>query len=583
MTPQSSADLMLRAVESDPQFRPPQRPRLLPGLTMVPVPNGLLFEGAHERQLLKGRSAIDFLPQLVQHLDGTKTTADVVEALSAQAHERNTRAALALLYTSGLLEDAADDEEVADTTRADEELDPHVLAFASRMLDVTRAHRSGRAMARALARARLAVVGEERLAAMVAGELRTSGITQVVADHDTIDRLDHDSIDLLIVADTTSTNWAAEIHRRLAGRPLPWLRVVAGPTIEIGPRFDQGASGHTGCFGCLNQIVGIVNGTRGAAEPHDDVLAITASIAALEAANIVGRVSDPMTLRTVIALDATTLEQASWLAPRLPDCAGTCDPDEGLRSLSAAYLFEQAVAFPPRSETSPKAHQVHYKPSNLDLQGEHRTYPSAPSVHLPVVDHASLLSPPLWTQPDHERTGDSTQPGLDVLACLLETVVGLKPVQPASGTVARFAPTGGNLGSASAWVSGPMWGADPAVYFHQPFERRLQRVAPWDDTVASRLAEIGCCLESDETLVVLSAAVGKVAHKYGDFAYRVSHLDAGVALAQALAVTTALGLDMRLFPAFDEVGLASILGLTGQQESLTAAFAVRPTTTARGA
>jgi hypothetical protein len=74
---QLSATHMAYAVATDPQFRVPVRPCLVPGLVHVQLPDGLAFLGTGNRlSALRGRTAISLIPRLLPSLDGTRTVTE---------------------------------------------------------------------------------------------------------------------------------------------------------------------------------------------------------------------------------------------------------------------------------------------------------------------------------------------------------------------------------------------------------------------------------------------------------------------------------------------------------------------------
>ncbi|MFI0712206.1 hypothetical protein ACH4SK_16385 [Streptomyces inhibens] len=62
---------MSEAVQHDPQFRMPLLPQLCRGLHVVDTPDGVLVDGAAERQHLRGESARTVRAQLFPLLDGS--------------------------------------------------------------------------------------------------------------------------------------------------------------------------------------------------------------------------------------------------------------------------------------------------------------------------------------------------------------------------------------------------------------------------------------------------------------------------------------------------------------------------------
>jgi SagB-type dehydrogenase family enzyme len=149
----------------------------------------------------------------------------------------------------------------------------------------------------------------------------------------------------------------------------------------------------------------------------------------------------------------------------------------------------------------------------------------------------------------------------------------------AGGRVDRWAPTGGNLGSVQLYlIVTDCPGIGEGGYFYQPFEAVLARLhltspaaklikeaAGWDDADDSGY----------DALIVLTAALGRVAHKYMDFAYRVVALDSGVAQAQLKATSRALGVQARSLARWDDARLADELQIDPGFEPVTGVVGLR--------
>src|SRR5207253_9961343 len=93
-----------RAFADDRDLRLPERPRLIPELLVLPVgADGLLFVGAEEEQVIRGRSARGALRSLLPELDGRRTLAELAQALPLSATQLTGM--VSLLFSRGLLED----------------------------------------------------------------------------------------------------------------------------------------------------------------------------------------------------------------------------------------------------------------------------------------------------------------------------------------------------------------------------------------------------------------------------------------------------------------------------------------------
>jgi hypothetical protein len=169
---------MALAVETDPQFMAPERPSLLPGLVFVPLPDGLLVEGAAERQVLRGRAASTLLPAILPLLDGSRTRTQVAQTLPGTAPEA-VQATLAMLYTCGLLEDAAGPAHPAGSEPTGAAAQS--AAFLTRQIDTTRVNRNGAEIMDRLGTARVLILGDPDCGDRVVAELHSCGVTRAAA------------------------------------------------------------------------------------------------------------------------------------------------------------------------------------------------------------------------------------------------------------------------------------------------------------------------------------------------------------------------------------------------------------------
>jgi SagB-type dehydrogenase family enzyme len=309
---------------------------------------------------------------------------------------------------------------------------------------------------------------------------------------------------------------------------------------------------------------------------------------AVEAIYFLSRIAPAAT-----GLDVMTYDMQSWISkkerfPKLPSCpncrplAGCDFPASGL--VETAVVYEDGVAFPPRSLLDPKTHQVHYRASNLDLAKEGKFYPSAEKIALPSLEElphpdGRLLN--LFTEMAGTKETKEAAP-LDIarLASLMLLSSGLRPN---SGTllqkeVQRWTPTGGNLGSVELYsLVRNVQGLQSGLYFYQPHQHLLATL----HTVGQ--AEIELLMQQilpdalnpmPAALLIAVGALHRVAHKYGPFAYRISNLDAGVAICQMQLVGRGLGLNIHLQPKWADDAVEKILDLRPQAELVTAVMAL---------
>lgn len=542
-----SAANMAYAVAADPQFRMPVRPCLLPGLVRVQLDDGLAFVGSGNRQTaLRGRTATSLMPLLLPALDGTRTVAELA-ALHPDVTEATVRACVSLLYVSGLLQDGPAGAEVG--------LIPHeVTDYLGRNLDTTRVNHNRNEACERLAQARVLIVGPEALAGRLRAELTASGV----------DALEWNGPELsigvgdLVVAvdDGDSAEELAELGESCRRAGISWLRTAAGErTVEVGPLFN---ARHTCCHGCFSEGRTGPDGT-----PSAPRVSVWAALVATEVVHLLSRVGLTPALSGCSVYDLTDWAQSAVGAYRRPGCP-RCLPTESPAPAdgpAVAHVYEQAVSFPPREWLNPKDHQAHYRPANAALQRYNKEYRAAPRIAL-----------------NGGRPGAG--PGLtrtDLSALLLRTA-GLRDSGPTAvpGQISRWSPTGGNLGSVQAYVLAlDVAGIAPGWYFYQRGDHSLARIRALSAT--DGVAETVCPVLAPEppaALVVLTGALGVVAAKYHDFAYRILCLDAGVALAQLSTLAGEYGVATRFADRWDDLALAAALRLEDSAEPVTAVAAL---------
>jgi SagB-type dehydrogenase family enzyme len=223
-----------------------------------------------------------------------------------------------------------------------------------------------------------------------------------------------------------------------------------------------------------------------------------------------------------------------------------------------AVRYEASVAMPAKEFADLKAHQMHYKPSNLALQREARQWPSAARVQLPAPDIGELDRP--W------EAGGTAVAKLtpESLSLLLMAVAGLRGTEHAA-KVQRWTASGGNIGSGTAYVVvRDCPGLEPGVYGYVSTAHRLARLR----------TELPSFAGDDPVTLILTGDYRKVAEKYAAFALRILFLDSGCAQATARVVAGALSLPLTFVDSWDDRAIGAALGLDLDIEPVTAVAAL---------
>jgi SagB-type dehydrogenase family enzyme len=544
---------MLSAVDRDPQLHMPVKPRFIRGAVMVPLESGLLVEGGADRQLFRGQAALTLLPKLIPLMDGTRTAENLARDLPGTG-KRSIQAAIALLYTAGLVEDLAgelDWSRLPDASAAET-----ILPFLSRHVDTTRVHRNAEEALTALGGTQVALLAPAKVADVVVELLTESGLPVRVVDK-AAELADSDLAVAIACTDADDeTHREVDVVCRNAG--VPWIRYAHwGTGADIGPRFDPR---YTPCVEC-------VLATVPQRKNVDTQGGFWLGLVAADLVYQIARVGDSPSVNGILRIDLNRFTSTTHSAVRRVGCPHCCPADPGAVAATGpfppAYCLEQAVAFPPRDLLNLKAHQIHYRISNALLQAEQKTYRNAPLVQLPQVPLAGLGEPTARI--------DISQIGL---AAILLAALGLKPDEPAAGLLLRFAATGGNLGSPQGYlVAFDVAGLQCGLYFYQSHSHSLARLRSFQSATQARewLAAAGVRedLGRPAAVLVLTAALARVAQKYKAFALRICGLDAGIAIEQARQVAAAVGYVGTIGEHWDEEGLTAALDVARGAEPVT--------------
>ncbi|MFD8492796.1 hypothetical protein [Amycolatopsis sp. NPDC059657] len=532
-----TAESIGTAARFDPQLRVPQRPRVRRGLVVRLEPDELVVEGGPKRQLFRGKSATALLPSLLDLLDGQ--TRHETLASELEISEDVAFKALSLLWACGVIEEGPPAEHPV------REVEAELADYLSRIGDSTGANASWEQAAMRLESVRLEVFGTSGLAEAFTAELASSLDVRVAAGP-----LPRPDTNLVVWVDSAGTT-ADEAVRHCWDKSIPLVRVrLDGRTAELGPVVDPRT---TPCLYCLSSD----NTSDDRAACGGDV-DLAAALFARDLFAMISRSTPsplPSRWRRVNLDDLSQSEISSATRPGCELCSTADGPVAEEATIPARY--EASVAMPPKEFADLKAHQMHYKPSNLALQRKSRIWPVAPKTDLPAPPFELLAS--AWEPA--RITVDSRISDVDAerLSLVLMTAVGTKAVTEQK--VLRWTASGGNIGSVTAYVVVRSCdGIEPGTYGYVNSTHQLARLSVRTDTVRG----------DAPVTVVLGGDYRKVAEKYSAFALRIVFLDSGCAQATAREVCSVLGIGFHQRPDFDDSELATGIGLDTDVEPITA-------------
>ncbi len=524
----------------DPELSLPIRPRFIPEVVAVPFgANGLIFDGVRDLQVIAGRSVRDLLPRLLPLLDGAKTIDELHTALPHLPVSALVDA-IALLYSRGLIEDGAEPHETG-----------ALASYVGRYSDVTRVNSSRATALDRLAKMCIGVAGSG--ADLLTESLRDQAFKEMVRLETPADLIGR-RLDLLVFADSGDTADVRKWFETAYGAGIRTLHMaVSAREAQIGPFIIPGVSG---CYDCFRQIVPPC--------PQGEVAdpsraAFWAACVALHAFNIASRIG------TSKLYNACTVHRETEVGPiferhtlaRLPGCS-TCGLGDTKLPGDAPEVQAWIRHFAPHNMMckelrSPRDHQMHYSAKNLKLTGE-QPQPrfGVPRIALPDMAGSPLL--PRWSKaPDPTDRCD-----LPTLAAILQGAAGYQNTELGRR---RLAPSGGGLGSTDLFlIVRRMKGLAAGAYRYFGWGHELESIGPVPDTVLSNT--LGITTEKLPPLLIVGVCdLRRIRQKYEDFAFRIGHLDNGVARQFIQDIGDAAGLEISEFPNVRDATLAHLLKL----------------------
>lgn len=534
--------------------------RLLPGLAVVEVGDGIAVTGGLRRQYFRGKAAKQVLPKLLRLLDGTHEREDICRELGLT--DGQLRKALSVLDERDLLEYST--TPWPQTTPSEE-----AVAYYAR-IKAGAGYRETSDLTNRLNRSRVTVIGDEDATEPMIHDLIASGVGSV--EHGRSVVLDETALafagtDLTIAvwtgrrSDAMTTSAVAEASRK--GTPV--LRVHLGVThVELGPYL---VPGYSVCLQCLDKGRSEATWDIQPSRPVKPGLReAMMGLAGAEAVSVLVGGAGLKLARHITTLSLNELQMSRYLVTPYPECDACGMTGTGHAPSTdtvAVQQYDWAV-----QGTLPML-QPRLTNSQLDrlekLENERTPFYSHPRWPLPEG------SPPVVGSLNQEAMLPSSAAVEEKeFAELLRRVGGLRQgVGEPAGQ--RWTPNGGNLASVELYMARNK-GAGQLPQFalrYDDIDHALIAVHPKTVTVADVCSATD--LPTGEpyfAVVVLVAALGRLSRKYEAFSYRLVHLDAGVAMTQLDAVAAGYGWQTTWAATWDERA-AALMGLDPREQLVT--------------
>jgi len=523
---------------------------------VVIAADGALFVDIRSQLLRLSGAGTTVLARLLPLMDGSRTVADLEQALS-DVPAAHIRKAIGVLTHHALIE-------TPETEQAGFGPHEHLQSFLRRF---ARSGDTGADAMRRLNRATIAIViddPESEIALQLDTLLMASGVGRVerLASASLLTSTRPQERDQLLVgvaATAEEFDASCEIDHWARDQQVPWLRAVLDrgrSRADIGPFFHPSESP---CYRCFARVH--LSGDSKVERPSPvrpiGELATFIALLGTELVCRIGRVGDSIGDHSWRRFDLGDVRSTELRFAALPGCA-RCWP---LTDHSAAHadggelaaVFEGSVTKQSRRDVDAKAGREPVD-AGVDFVSQLKQLAALPQCELPDV----LLDVLGGGAPSASH---ACQWDLQTLAAVLRFGVGIR--ERLADGVKRWSVSGGNLGSCEAYVlAHNVTGLEPGLYFYQPGEHALAKLerrngSTHDDLMARLLrdpAEQGV-----DALVIMTGALHRVAPKYGPFGYRLIHFDAGVATSQMQAIAADLNLQIRPTDEwFDEVADAAL-------------------------
>jgi hypothetical protein len=299
------------------------RPRFIDGLVVVPLDGGLVVEGTARRQVLRGRHATSMVPRLLSLGDGTRTVDEVASALGG-VPEAHVRQALTLLWSLGLMEDAAGPPVPDDTP-------PALAGYVRRLIGTAAGGRRTGEVLRRLIHARVLVVADELPGRLLARQLVGCVGAVDVLPADAVGRAPAEQVsegsapDLVVIVDGGSATALRRVVAHCSAAGLQWLRTASDAALaEIGPLV-----GPDDCR--CHRSFSFRPATR---TPRESTWQASfheawAALVAIEVLHVVGGIGANVGPGRIATYDLDMWEDGEVGIPHLPGCPSGLHPSRG--------------------------------------------------------------------------------------------------------------------------------------------------------------------------------------------------------------------------------------------------------------
>lgn len=553
-------------MDTRPDTNANRQPRLRRGLAMTTAGDSILIEGGPSRQMLSGATAVPLIPRLFQALDGRRCREQLCAELALSGVQLDS--VIRLLDEIGLLEWAPPGDSLSFSSE-------HVAEYMSRTIAIREAYSSTDDLARTLADSTILLVGPLCFVEPIAEDLSETnvGLVKIMTAPEAASALATMTGRCVaaIFDDPAARAVLDLVAAECRHHDFPVLRFYgADDCAEVGPTF---CGRSTACMDCFRRSQP-ANGNRDRSlndatigHPSAELTGVLSSLVTSAVLSILTSQPPAAPLRSLMRTVLSSRSTESYeVVPDL-ECAyclgGTPPQDAASRNL-LVYEWQFGKVAPslePAEATTPAG-----RGRNIALQRERDSLPTSPRHPLP--DQVT----------GQELKTEGPARGIDesLLAGIFVRVAGFHPAEaghPDSGR--RWAPSGGNLGSVALYLvmDRDVFHLPGKVFRYDDVEHQVISVHIDHVSVSQVLDGTDLDGASVDAVIVLVGDAGRLRQKYGDFAWRLTHLDTGCTALQLHLVAEDYGLRVT-FASTWPTQVAELLDLDQRREIITAIAAL---------
>jgi SagB-type dehydrogenase family enzyme len=528
------------------------RPHFARKFVVVPFEDGLLVDGASGLQILQGKAMGVLLPDLLELMDGARTTPEIQAALITIPPE-DVQAAISMLSECGLIEDGGCETAPAGWNA---ETFSYLQRYVGASSDCPNAQEAYAELQDHEALVVSSSEGRHR-ADLLTSLLRKTGVKSVVCvsrtefpwDAPTLESKPSPSgltpLIVSVAAGPLEDEWHLKLDDWCHERRRPWLRVMLRESdggLELGPYFYRGGGP---CFRCSSPQIRPLSPSLPSRVSAPIAFHLHIGMVAVEIIYLSTRIGLPSRAGEVRRYDGDLQLVDSSLCVFVPGCA-RCRPlprapqGHSEARIDTAIVFEDYIGLRPGMDSSASYENA------VGGGGARNRFPGRRMSNCPAVKLSRELprldSPVLDMGPANGPASIGALK-LDNVGPLLLMTAGVR--RYGVRRINRWAATGGNLGSVELFlIANRVEGLMPGTYLYEAadhtlslIERHRERM-PLTDFV--RRVQANGDGDMPAALVIFTGAFHRLREKYDTFGYRLTHLDAGAGISQMRLLASAL-------------------------------------------